>query len=483
MWRKHTLIRFKNRIYQSVVLLSICSLLIPKSGFGQSFHDFITDVTGTAPPLCQAKVDSFMQANTQFPLTEFDTLAHYVLTGNYNSVDLAGDINGWQTGMDALVNISNTNFWYVTHVYPNNARLDYKFVTNGSNWILDPNNPNQVSGGYGPNSELAMPQYVQPWEIEDYPNVPNGTIISTLLYSSGLDKNYQIKVYLPPNYDSTQSYPVAYFHDGLEYISLASADNILDNLIDSNLIEPLIGVFVKPNDRGEEYAFSQRYIYRDFFVDDLVPWVDSNWATRPDSSNRATIGASFGANISAIIAYTRPDVFYKTGQHSGAWWPNGFEVLNLPGFQTYPNIPMASVWGAYEGGLTDLWRILEDSMTYYGAQNKYFKEYPEGHSWGLWRATLDEMLIELFPYQSFGIQENYADSGIRVYPNPATEFLTVEEVWLEIPQYEIYDMLGRVVKAGVLRDSKISVTCLKAGLYTLRLTNRSRSAIARFVVN
>jgi hypothetical protein len=158
-------------------------------------------------------------------------------------------------------------------------------------------------------------------------------------------------------------------------------------------------------------------------------------------------------------------------------------VLNLPGFQTYANIPMASVWGAYEGGLTDLWRILEDSMTYYGALNKYFKEYPEGHSWGLWRATLDEMLIELFPYQSFGIQENYAESGIRVYPNPATEFLTVEEVWLEIPQYEIYDMLGRVVKAGVLRDSKISVTCLKVGLYTLRLTNRSRSAIARFVVN
>jgi enterochelin esterase family protein len=27
----------------------------------------------------------------------------------------------------------------------------------------------------------------------------------------------------------------------------------------------------------------------------------------------------------------------------------------------------------------------------------YWKELPEGHSWGLWRATLDEMLEFFFP--------------------------------------------------------------------------------------
>lgn len=448
----------------------------------QSFQDFVNDVTTTAPPFRQAKVDSFMQANPQLPYTEFDTVANYVLTGNFSSVELAGDINGWQTGMDAFASISGTNFWYLTHHYPPNARLDYKFVTNGSNWILDPNNPNQVSGGFGPNSELAMPQYVQPWEIEDYPNVPKGSIITTALYSPGLSKNFQIKVYLPPYYDSTSSYPVAYFHDGFEYISLASANHILDNLIDSNLVEPLIGVFVKPNNRNDEYAMAQRFDYRDFFVDDLVPWVDSNWATRPDSNNRATIGASFGGNISAIIAYSRPDVFYKTGQHSGAFWPNNYETANLVATSPKQDLEMASVWGAYEGGLTQMWNFFEDSMTFYNYPNKYFKEYPEGHSWGLWRATLDELLIQLFPYQNISVPEYGLNNDIKVYPNPATNYLVVDSDVKNLDEYTIYDAMGRVMIRDVFIERRLDVSGLKPGIYILQLSGTRGLTGVRFMV-
>jgi enterochelin esterase-like enzyme len=448
----------------------------------QSFQDFVNNVTSTAPPLRQTKVDSFMQANPQLPYTEFDTVANYVLTGNFSSVELAGDINGWQTGVDALTNIPSTNFWYLTHCYPANARLDYKFVTNGSNWILDPNNPNQVSGGFGPNSELAMPQYVQPWEIEDYPNVPKGSLITTQLYSSGLSKNFQIKVYLPPNYDSTSSYPVAYFHDGYEYISLASANHILDNLIDSNLIEPLIGVFVKPNNRNDEYAMAQRFDYRDFFVDDLVPWVDNNWSTRPDSSNRATIGASFGGNISAIIAYSRPDVFYKTGQHSGAFWPNNYETANLVASSQNIDLEMASVWGAYEGGLTQMWRVFQDSMTFYNIPNKYFQEYPEGHSWGLWRATLDELLIQLFPHQGISVPEYVMQGDISIYPNPTNDYLLVDGELGNQATYIIYDVMGRVMITGMLNDKRIDVSSLNPGIYILEVRGKRRNAGLRFMV-
>lgn len=462
------------------ILLSF--FLIPQLILAQSFQDFVNDVVATAPPLRQAKVDSFMQANTQFPLIEFGTVANYILTGNFNSVELAGDINSWQTGIDVLANIPSTNFWYLTHVYPPTARLDYKFVTNGSNWILDPNNPNQVSGGFGPNSELAMPQYVQPWEIEDYPNVPKGSIITTVLYSSGLSKNFQIKVYLPPNYDSTSSYPVAYFHDGFDYVSLGSANHVLDNLIDSNLIEPLIGVFVKPNNRNDEYASHQRFDYRDFFVDDVVPWVDNNWSTRPDSSNRATIGASFGGNISAIIAYTRPDVFYKTGQHSGAFWPNNNETANLVASSQYLDLEMASVWGTFEGGITQVWRLFQDSMTINNYPNKYFQEYPEGHSWGLWRATLDEILIELFPYQGISVPEYVMHGEINIYPNPANEYLFIEGDVDNQSTYTIYEITGRVMTRGVLNERRINVSSLKPGIYILEVSGKEGNTGVRFMV-
>ena len=54
-------------------------------------------------------------------------------------------------------------FFYKELSFESTARLDYKFVV-GSSWILDPRNPNKVKGGFGDNSELAMPQFVQPSE-------------------------------------------------------------------------------------------------------------------------------------------------------------------------------------------------------------------------------------------------------------------------------------------------------------------------------
>ena len=47
------------------------------------------------------------------------------------------------------------------------------------NWILNPLNPRQVSGGFGQNSELAMPEYTDPPEIEFDPEIPRGAMYDT----------------------------------------------------------------------------------------------------------------------------------------------------------------------------------------------------------------------------------------------------------------------------------------------------------------
>lgn len=453
----------------------------------QSFEDFINDLNAiSSTQTRQAKVDSFFTANQQYPMREFDTLAHYLLKGNYNSVDLAGDINSWQTGVDALQNMAGTDMWYLTHVYPSHARLDYKYVANGS-WILDPRNPDQVSGGFGPNSELSMPAYVQPWEIQNYSGVPKGQITSYNMPSAIMGNNYQVQIYLPPNYDSSSTYPTAYFHDGQEYIGLASAGNILDNLIDSNLIQPLIGVFVRPNNRNDEYAFAQRDAYTDFFATELVPWVDSQYSTIQDSSMRATIGASFGGNISAYITTQYPDVFGLHGQHSGAWWPNNFEVANL--IATDPNqyaMPMASVWGNYEGGLTDMWIIFEDSMTFYQYPNKYFQGYPEGHSWGLWRATLDELLIHLFPNQGIGVPEELVSENeetIALFPNPTSEAIRLLKNDEEEVTIQIRNLNGQLIREGTLSTtSSFYVADLTPGVYLVQIQSEEGSQTQRVII-
>ena len=104
-------------------------------------------------------------ARTQgIPFIE-DSTANFIYLGTPNSVSVPGDFNGWSTSAWPMTHLSQTNFWYRSENFELDARLDYKFVMNGSNWILDPENPNICQGGFGPNSELSMPLYVQPWEI------------------------------------------------------------------------------------------------------------------------------------------------------------------------------------------------------------------------------------------------------------------------------------------------------------------------------
>lgn len=421
--------------------------------FAQSqFQQFIDHVNSLGDPVVkQATVDSFMTyARTQgIPFIE-DSTANFIYLGTPSSISVPGDFNGWSTSAWPMTHLSQTNFWYRSENFELDARLDYKFVLNGTNWILDPENPNICQGGFGPNSELSMPLYVQPWEINYNPNIAHGTLVTKTFFSSIVGTNYQLSIYLPPGYDSISSttYPSVYFQDGSEYISLGRAVNVIDNLLDSSKIQPVIAVFVKPNNRNEEYAFSLRNQYRLFFVNELVPYIDSLYKTIMDPKERLVLGDSYGGNISALISYNHPEVFGLCGLHSGALQPNGYEAYNLILNGPIKNIKWSSIWGTYEGSLTQNMRSLRDYLILTNYELDWL-ERPEGHSWGLWRATIDKMLVYFFPAIPNGI---IADDGIlpadfilyQNYPNP---FNPTTNIRFRISDagfvsLKIYDLLG-----------------------------------------
>ncbi|MFI5238061.1 MAG: alpha/beta hydrolase-fold protein, partial [Ignavibacteriales bacterium] len=395
--------------------------------FSQSqFQQFINQVNSLGDPIAkQAAVDSFMTyARIQgIPFIE-DSTANFIYLGNPNSVSVPGDFNGWSTSAWPMTHLSQTNFWYRSENFELDARLDYKFIINGTNWILDPENPNLCQGGFGPNSELSMPFYVQPWEINYNPNIAHGTVVTKTIFSTNVGANYQLSIYLPPEYDSLAStiYPTVYFQDGSEYISLGRAVNVIDNLLDSSKIQPVIAVFVKPNNRNEEYAGSLRNQYRLFFVNELVPYIDSLYKTKTDPNERLVLGDSYGGNISALISYNHPEVFGLCGLHSGALQSNGYEAYNLIINGPVEDIKWSSIWGTYEGSLTQNMNSLKDFLI--GANYEIdWLERPEGHSWGLWRATIDKILVYFFPDNSTGV---IAENDIaprefilyQNYPNP-----------------------------------------------------------------
>ncbi|MEJ2103570.1 MAG: alpha/beta hydrolase-fold protein [Ignavibacteriaceae bacterium] len=465
-----------------VIIVFLITTLVPAQS---QFQQFLNYVNSLGDPVAkQSAVDSFMTyARTQgIPFIE-DSTANFIYLGNPSSVTVPGDFNGWSTTVWPMTHLSETNFWYRSENFELDARLDYKFVLNGSTWILDPENPNTCQGGFGPNSELSMPLYIQPWEIEYNPSIEHGTVIQKTIFSTIVNTNYQLHIYLPPGYDSLSAttYPTIYFQDGSEYISLGKAVNVLDNLLDSSKIEPVISIFVTPNNRNEEYAGSLRNQYRLFFVNELVPYIDVNYKTKLDPKERLVLGDSYGGNISALISYNHPEVFGLCGLHSAAFQPNGYEAYNLIVNGPVKDIIWSSIWGTYEGLYVNM-RNFRDFLISVNYELDWL-ERPEGHSWGLWRATIDRMLKYFFPVNPNNIivDNNTVPKDFILYQNYPNPFNPATKIRYSIPQsskvkIKIFDILGNELeilvdenKSAGIYEIEFNASSLPSGTYFYQL--------------
>ncbi len=467
------------------ILFTVLVLLTQVISAQSNFFNFLGRVNSAGDSLAKAAViDSFIthhRNSTGIPAID-GNYAIFVYRGSASTAAVAGDFTSWSS-MLQMTKISGTNFFYYFRTFEQNARQDYKIITNGNNWILDPLNPRTCAGGYGPNSELAMPGYIRPWEINYNAAVPRGTVEVKNLSSTNTGTSFQVRIYLPAEYASNPAkrYKTVYFHDGGDYLNLANAATVLDNAIDSNKIEPVIGVFVYPNNRNDEYAGNKRTQYRLFYVNELVPYIDANYRTIADKDARLVLGDSFGGNISGLITYYHSDVFANCGLHSAAFWPNNYEAYNLIVNSPKLNIKYFSVWGTYESLFTNM-RNFRDSLISKGYE-LYWSEKPEGHSWGLWKANIMNMIAWFFPGSPVGVDDQFAGLPLKFdllqnYPNPfnpstGIRFSLPESAFTEISVFNIAGEKVRSIKSGHLDAGFYSFDFdgagLTSGIYLLNL--------------
>ena len=429
------------------------ALLLAVSSSAQTFQHFIQRVQTAPEPQRSALVDSFMNAVPFFPYRESDTLCHYLYRGSASSVGAPGDANGWDPAAFPLTKLSTTNLWYVTKIFPRDTRLDYKLVLNGSNWILDPRNPYQVSGGFGPNSELRMPAYVAPPEIEYYANIPHGTLRDTVFFSNNLGNARTLRVYLPPFYDTTnERYPVVLFHDGLEYLTLAKANNVLDSLIANQRLAPVIAVFVPPVRRREEYATSLQNQFTAFIAEEVMRWMDRRYRTRTDPASRAVLGSSDGGNISLWHGYARPEIFGNVAALSTNVEPN------VAG--GYANSPALALKLYVDMGTYDIPVLLPRVQAFLPileakGYDFVFREIHDGHSWGNWRGHIDDALQLFFPGPALRVHDRATAPPVAhtlaSYPNPFRHATTIRFTLQQMSQMQlaVFNLQGQVVRTLV----------------------------------
>jgi predicted alpha/beta superfamily hydrolase len=164
-----------------------------------------------------------------------------------------------------------------------------------------------------------------------------------------LNNSRDIWVYLPPGYRrSTRArYPVFYLHDGQNVFDAATAfggtewnaDETAQGLIKQRLIEPLIIVAVggAGEDRIHEYAptngpldpdgnpeAKSRGLLREygrFLIEELKPFIDQTYRTRPDEDSTGLGGSSLGGLASLILSFWFPDTFTRIAALSPSiWW-------------------------------------------------------------------------------------------------------------------------------------------------------------------
>jgi len=145
---------------------------------------------------------------------------------------------------------------------------------------------------------------------------PTGTVERVQVPSAALGVPMPVSIYLPPCYDQDGNYPVLYLLHGQgmddQYWIDLGVTGIADAAISSGQT-PFIMIFPY-EERFLEYIPDSKF--PDAMINDLIPWVDSNYATCTQRVCRAIGGISRGGGWAIKLALRNFDLFGTLGGHS-----------------------------------------------------------------------------------------------------------------------------------------------------------------------
>jgi endo-1,4-beta-xylanase len=137
-------------------------------------------------------------------------------------------------------------------------------------------------------------------------------------------------IYLPPQYEGSPSirFPTVYCLHGLSGNPISRSRQVvpsLDAAIAAGKLQPMIYVF-PDGQRNSFYAdaFDKHKQVHTNIVEEVIPYVDKNFRTKPERAFRAIEGFSMGGYGAAMLGAKHPELFGAIVEYSGALaeWPD-----------------------------------------------------------------------------------------------------------------------------------------------------------------
>ena len=221
-------------------------IMVPE-GFERSFFWFVINgAFGSDDPV--AKLEGFASTIDVTPLLEGKTALHFVYMGEAGDVALVSDVTG-SRHEEPMLRVPGTDFFWFSKLIDPAARFTYHFVKDFEEEIADPLNPRTLELDGKTRSWYAMGEYEEPAYLTAEPEARGRVERFELTYES-YEEASPVDVYLPAGYgEGEERYPVLYVHDGEDALEEGGMVGILDALIASDAVEPLIAVFI-PRARG-----------------------------------------------------------------------------------------------------------------------------------------------------------------------------------------------------------------------------------------
>lgn len=345
--------------------------------------------------------------NAQVKSPEFNAAGdsvYFRLNASYaTQVMLSGSWNGKQVPMNKLMN----GVWEIVVPTPSPEIYTYNFVVDGVA-VNDPQNFMVQRDGTRYLNMLMVPGE----RTENYFEAnQRGTVQYKWYDSKILNINRRLTVYTPYGYEknTNKKYPVLYLLHGAggdeeAWSSMGRAAQILDNLIEKGLAEPMI--VVMPNGNPNQQAAQTLGLptssvnFRDpananayvrSLCEEIVPYIEKEFRVIAKPEKRAIAGLSMGGGhtISASVLYPQLFDYICPLSAAGSATPEQIAVLKKAGVKLY-FLACGDADFLFEGSKT-----LDKTLTEQGLDHEFFVS-DGGHVWANWRLYLNTFAQKLF---------------------------------------------------------------------------------------